>query len=361
MEDGLGAANTRRAMSRRVERVERGVPGHDETLMRLASMHAIGATTAQRWAARQPVHAWRVCYNWTQPQPGSDGMKVLLTGGAGDLGTVLTPLLEARGDTPLRLDIVPPTDPGGVSVAGSIVDRDGLARWLAGMDSVVHIAAWHGIHETTGAKDVYAFWDLNVTGTMNVFEAAHRAGVTQVVYLSSTSVRNHASLYGQTKVLGEAIAQTYRTRHGMQGVILRPRGFIPHWNRAVYASFVAWLAWFWRGAVHIEDVAHAVVGSLDRLATSAEASRCRSRRNWHRPNALRSSGSCVSVGICASSVSTGITRTPAAKASTSSRRVQSATSSIQRPPPEPAAASHRVLITASTTRACRTRSSSCST
>ena len=83
-------------------------------------------------------------------------MKVLLTGGAGDLGTVLTPLLEARGDTPLRLDIVPPTDPGGVYVAGSILDRDGLTRWLAGVDSVVHIAAWHGIHETTGFKDVYA-------------------------------------------------------------------------------------------------------------------------------------------------------------------------------------------------------------
>ena len=197
-------------------------------------------------------------------------MKVLLTGGAGDLGTVLTPLLEARGDTPLRLDIVPPTDPGGIYVAGSILDRDGLARWLAGMDSVVHMAAWHGIHETTGAKDVYAFWDLNVTGTMNVFEAAHRAGVRQVVYLSSTSVRHRASLYGHTKVLGEEIAQTYRTRHDMRVVILRPRGFIPHWNRAVYASFVAWLAWFWRGAVHIEDVAHAVVGSLDRLATSAE-------------------------------------------------------------------------------------------
>ncbi len=198
-------------------------------------------------------------------------MKVMLTGGAGDLGTVLTPLLEARGDTPLRLDIVPPTDPGGVYVAGSILDRDGLVRWLAGMDSVVHMAAWHGIHETTGAKDVYAFWDLNVTGTMNVFEAAHRAGVTQVVYLSSTSVRHHASLYGHTKVLGEAIAQTYRTRHGMQVVILRPRGFIPHWNRAVYASFVAWLQWFWRGAVHIEDVAHAVVRSLDLLAMTVGA------------------------------------------------------------------------------------------
>src|SRR5262245_879124 len=193
-------------------------------------------------------------------------MKVMLTGGAGDLGTVLTPMLEARGDIPLRLDIVPPTDPGGIYVAGSILDRDGLTRWFAGVDSVVHIAAWHGIHETTRAKDVYAFWDLNVTGTMNVFEAAHRAGVRQVVYLSSTSVRHRASLYGHTKVLGEEIAQTYRTCHNMLVVILRPRGFIPHWNRAVYASFVAWLRWFWRGAVHIDDVAAAVVQSIELLA-----------------------------------------------------------------------------------------------
>ena len=146
-------------------------------------------------------------------------MQVMLTGGAGDLGTVLAPMLEARGDIPLRLDIVPPTDPGGIYVAGSILDRDGLTRWFAGVDSVVHIAAWHGIHETTRAKDVYAFWDLNVTGTMTVFEAAHRAGVRQVVYLSSTSVRHHASLYGHTKVLGEEIAQTYRTRHAMRVVI----------------------------------------------------------------------------------------------------------------------------------------------
>jgi nucleoside-diphosphate-sugar epimerase len=198
-------------------------------------------------------------------------MNVLLTGGAGDLGTVLTPLLEARGDIPLRLDIVPPTDQRGVYLAGSILDRDGLTRCLAGVDSVVHMAAWHGIHATTRPPDVYAFWDLNVTGTFNVFEAAHQAGVTQVVYLSSTSVRHRASLYGHTKVLGEEIAQTYGTRHGMQVVTLRPRGFIPHWNRATYASFVEWLQWFWRGAVHIEDVAQAVVRSLDLLATTGGA------------------------------------------------------------------------------------------
>jgi nucleoside-diphosphate-sugar epimerase len=52
----------------------------------------------------------------------------------------------------------------------------------------------------------------------------------------------------------------------MNMVILRPRGFIPHWNRSVYTSFVEWAQWFWRGAVHIDDMAQAVLQSLDLLA-----------------------------------------------------------------------------------------------
>jgi hypothetical protein len=44
---------------------------------------------------------------------------------------------------------------------------------------------------------------------------------------------------------------------------LRPRGFIPHWDRNVYANYVEWARWFWKGAVHIDDVAAAVILSLD--------------------------------------------------------------------------------------------------
>ncbi len=194
-------------------------------------------------------------------------MKVLLTGGAGDLATVLTPQLEARGDTSIRLDVVAPRDSGGLFRLGSILDRPGLRRDLEGVDAVVHIAAWHGIHDATGQRDVYAFWDLNVTGTFNVFEAAARGGIAKMIYISSTSERNRESIYGHTKVLGEEIARTYAARHKMQVVMLRPRGFIPHWNRAVYTSFIEWAQWFWRGAVHIDDVAQAVLGSLDVLQT----------------------------------------------------------------------------------------------
>jgi nucleoside-diphosphate-sugar epimerase len=192
-------------------------------------------------------------------------MKILLTGGAADLATVLTPKLEARGDRPLRLDVVSPRDTRGVTLLGSVLDRAGLRRALEGVDCVVHIAAWHGIHEAMKQRDVYAFWDLNVTGTFNVFEAAARAGISKFIYLSSTSARSRDSVYGHTKVLGEEVARTYAARHAMQVIILRPRGFIPHWNRAVYTSFVEWAQWFWRGAVHIDDVAQAVLRSLDVL------------------------------------------------------------------------------------------------
>jgi nucleoside-diphosphate-sugar epimerase len=192
-------------------------------------------------------------------------MRVFLTGGSGDLGQVLSRELELRGDVPVRFDVRPPLSRRGVFVQGSILDREALRQSLPGTDCVVHIAAWHGIHEATRAKDVYAFWDLNVTGTFYVFEAAVQAGVKQIVYISSTSVANWASVYGHTKVLGEEMARAYARRHKVNVITLRPRAFIPSWNRDVYPSYVEWAKWFWRGAVHIEDVSQAVVQAVDLL------------------------------------------------------------------------------------------------
>jgi nucleoside-diphosphate-sugar epimerase len=171
-----------------------------------------------------------------------------------------------RGDVPVRFDVRPSASSRGLYVKGSILDREALQQGLVGMDCVVHIAAWHGIHEATGAKDVYDFWDLNVTGTFYVFEAAVRAGVQRIVFISSTSARDWASVYGHTKVLGEEMARAYARRHAVNVITLRPRAFIPPWNRQVYRSFVEWARWFWRGAVHIDDVSQSVVQAIDLLA-----------------------------------------------------------------------------------------------
>jgi nucleoside-diphosphate-sugar epimerase len=61
---------------------------------------------------------------------------------------------------------------GAVFIEASILDRSKLTEIFRGCDCVVHIAAWHGIHEDRGEKDTYDFFDLNVRGTFEVFEAA---------------------------------------------------------------------------------------------------------------------------------------------------------------------------------------------
>lgn len=193
-------------------------------------------------------------------------MRILLTGGSSDLGRLLSRDLEERGDTPLRMDIRPPLTERGVYINGSILDRSLLRQSMEGVDSVVHIAAWHGIHEVTGQKDVYDFWDLNVTGTFYIFQTAVEAGIKRIVYISSSSVDEWAGVYGHTKVLGEEMTRAYAARHGLQIITLRPRAFIPYWNKTTYQSFVEWAKWFWSGAVHINDVNQAVIQAIDVLA-----------------------------------------------------------------------------------------------
>lgn len=198
-------------------------------------------------------------------------MRVLLTGGAGDLGQMLVKALAARGDTPVVLDVRSPKLSLGEFFKGSILDRSTLAQCLVNIDCVVHIAAWHGIHEIPGPrqKNVYEFWDLNITGTFYIFEAAHQAGITNLVYISSTSrLFELDTIYGQSKLLGEEIAQGYQTRHGFNVITLRPRAFIPFWNRETYSGFIAWAKYFWGGATHIQDVTQGVLKSISLLSTN---------------------------------------------------------------------------------------------
>jgi nucleoside-diphosphate-sugar epimerase len=195
-------------------------------------------------------------------------VRVVLTGGAGDLGQTLVPMLRANGDTPVILDIRCPqdVDQGGLFIHGSILDRSQLREYLRGCDCIVHIAAWHGIHEARGEKNAYDFFDLNVRGTFEVIEAAASLGIDKIIYISTTSVRRPDTLYGRSKILAERIVEDYANYRGMNVITFRPRGFIPFWNRDVYTKYSDWARWFWRGAVHIDDVAAAVMLGLDRIS-----------------------------------------------------------------------------------------------
>lgn len=189
-------------------------------------------------------------------------MRILLTGGSGDVGTLLSMDLLRQGHEVVNIDLAPPKIAGTHFVQGSITDRDKLAQAMHGVTCVIHIAAWHGVHE--GERTAAEFHDLNVTGTFNVLQAAIDAGVKKFIFISSTSVDDKNGLYGNTKIIGETMVTAYAERYPeVEFITLRPRAFIPSWNKQVYKNFVEWANWFMKGAVHIDDFKSAILTALD--------------------------------------------------------------------------------------------------
>src|SRR6266404_7025727 len=195
-------------------------------------------------------------------------MKMLLTGGSGNLGQTLVPMLLDQDHSPVILDVRAPRDlkKGALFIEGSILDRPKLTDIFRGCACIVHIAVWHGIHESRGEKNACDFFDLNVRGTFEVFEAAASLGIDKIIFISTTSVYRPDTRYGSSKILAELIAEDYRKHRKINVITLRPRGFIPYWDHDVYASYSDWARWFWKGAVHIDDVAAAVILSLQLLS-----------------------------------------------------------------------------------------------
>jgi nucleoside-diphosphate-sugar epimerase len=160
----------------------------------------------------------------------TEPMRVAITGSDGRIGGILRAGLSDRFDRRwlTRTD-------------ADLADLAALERAFAGADAVVHLAA---------TADLGAAWDevlpANVIGAYHAYEAARRAGVRRVVFASS----NHAvgmymwdddrfadparpgevaidaplrpdSLYGVSKVWGEALGRFYVERHGLEVVCLR--------------------------------------------------------------------------------------------------------------------------------------------
>jgi nucleoside-diphosphate-sugar epimerase len=112
-----------------------------------------------------------------------------------------------------------------VFIERSILDRPKLTEIFRGCDCIVHISALHGIHEDRGEKNAYDFFDLNVRGTFEVFEAAVSLGIDKAVFISTTGVYRPDTRYGSSKILAELIAEDYRKHRDMNVITLRPRGF----------------------------------------------------------------------------------------------------------------------------------------
>lgn len=156
---------------------------------------------------------------------------VLITGAAGRMGSRLRADLPAFGWDLRCLDLAAPPDEAALPwTIGDAADPGVAASAMDGVDAVVHLA---GI---PGEADFAELRHANIEATYQVFEAAQRAGVRRIVYASSnhavgchekgelltTAVRPRPdSLYGVTKVFGEALGSYYADRYGLDVAALR--------------------------------------------------------------------------------------------------------------------------------------------
>ena len=115
-------------------------------------------------------------------------MTVLVTGASGLLGGAVARALVARGERVRTLQRRPSGVDGAQDVAGSLTDPDAVARAVAGVDGVVHLAA-----RVSLAGPPAEFDAVNVGGTSLLLDAAERAGVRRFVQVSSPSVAHAGS------------------------------------------------------------------------------------------------------------------------------------------------------------------------
>lgn len=164
--------------------------------------------------------------------------RILLTGAAGRLGSILRQSLAGRCDL-LRLSDIAALGEAGRGeeiVTCDLADAAAVAALCKDMDAIIHLG---GIPYETGWAEML---QSNIAGTINLYEGARHAGVDQVIFASS----NHAtgmypndrilsgespprpdSRYGLSKAIGEDVAALYAYKHGIRSLCLRIGSCLP--------------------------------------------------------------------------------------------------------------------------------------
>ncbi len=164
-------------------------------------------------------------------------MKILITGGAGFLGAWIAKRLLAAGhqvrifdrssNRSLVQEIVGEAAAEVEWQEGDIANADQVNRACEGCDSIAHLAA---LLTPACRADPFRGLSVNVTGTLNVFEAARSGKARTVVYASSAGVfgpedgenPKPTTLYGAYKLACEGIGRSYDADYGIASVGFRP-------------------------------------------------------------------------------------------------------------------------------------------
>jgi nucleoside-diphosphate-sugar epimerase len=170
-------------------------------------------------------------------------MKILVTGSSGHLGEALMRTLPGLGHEAIGIDIVPSPH---TTIVASIVDRAAVDAAMRGVEGVLHTATLHKPHVATHPRQ--AFVDVNVTGTLNLLEAAVANEVRAFVFTSTTSTFGDAltpprgapaawitedvvpipkNIYGSTKTAAEDLCKLFHRDRGLPVLVLRTSRFFP--------------------------------------------------------------------------------------------------------------------------------------
>lgn len=167
-------------------------------------------------------------------------MKVLVTGAAGYIGSVVTEQLVEHGYEVVALDNLRhghavAVHPGALFTRGDLLDGERLKEFLVAnpVDAVVHLAAEALIDESL--RDPGRFFRVNVCGGLNLLEAMIAAGVKRLVFSSTAAVYGEpesvpitedapckpVNSYGESKLAFERMLVWYRRARGLRYVTLR--------------------------------------------------------------------------------------------------------------------------------------------
>jgi UDP-glucose 4-epimerase len=216
---------------------------------------------------------------------------VLVTGGAGFIGSHVVDHLLASGHRPRILDgRVSPWHPTGAieTVIGDVRRSEDVLRAARGCAAICHLAAAADVAEV----HAYPAWatELNAMGTLNVLEAARQLEVRRVVYASTVWVYSDidaeevdedellpapAHLYTAGKLTGELYCHSYAELYGVESTVLRfgipygprarPAAVIPSFvDRALRGEplTIGGTGEQERSFVYVEDLADGVVRAL---------------------------------------------------------------------------------------------------
>ena len=167
-------------------------------------------------------------------------MKVLVTGGAGFIGSNLIRHLAAAGSYDiLVLDDLsanpnaPPLPPQARLVVGDFTDRQTVAECLSGVDAVVHLAALSGVMDSI--QDPRPSFEINVVGSFQLLDLARKAGVQRIICASTGGAilgevmppitedmaPSPLSPYGASKLALEGYCSAFAGAYGLSSVALR--------------------------------------------------------------------------------------------------------------------------------------------